>query len=117
LAVILAVLAAWGWARAAMSEMHATLADGWTEMLQEGRDAALASTNITEVADTLRWVGRFYRLPEPPSSGIERHRNNLMERIRAGCQGDIVNHLRQLTGDQLGDNPKPWIEKYAKPER
>jgi len=115
-AAILAVLAAWGWARASLNEVHATLADGWTEMLQESRDTALTSTNVTEVADTLRWVGRFYRPSEPPASGIERHHYNLMERIRVGYQRDIVIHLRQLTGDQLGDDPKPWIEKYAKPE-
>lgn len=115
-AVILAVLAAWGWARASMNELHATLADGWTEMLQEGRDAALQSTNVTEIAGTLRWVGRFYRPPEPPASGIERHHYNLMERIRVGYQQDIVLHLRQLTGDQLADDPKLWIDKYAKPE-
>lgn len=99
-----------------MAEVHTTLADGWTEMLQEGRDAALANTNVTEVADSLRWVGRFYRPPEPPASGIERHHYNLMERVRVSYQRDIVIHLRQLTGDQLGDDPKPWILKYAKPE-
>jgi len=115
-AVILAILAAWGWARASMDEIHAMLADGWTEVMQEGRDAALVNTNVTEVANTLRWVGGFYRPPQPPSSGIERHDYNLMERVRVGYQRDIVLHLRQLTADQLGDNPEPWIEKYAKPE-
>ena len=116
-AAILAVLAAWGWARAAMGEVHAVLADGRTEILQEGRDAALVSTNVTEVADTLRWVGRFYRPPDSPSTGIERNCYNLMERVRVGYQRDIVVHLRELTGDKLGDDPKLWIEKYAKPER
>ncbi|MEK7708017.1 MAG: hypothetical protein AAB380_08490 [Verrucomicrobiota bacterium] len=115
--VILAALAVWGWAKATMNELHATLADGWTDMLQEGRDAALESTNVTEIAGTLRWVGHFYRPPEPPASGIERHHYNLMERVRVGYQRGIVFHLRQLTGDQLGDNPKLWVEKYAKPER
>lgn len=99
-----------------MGEVHATLADGRTEMLQEGRDAALSKTNVTEVADSLRWVGRFYRPPEPPTSGIERHHYNLMERVRVCYQRDIVLHLRQLTGEQLGDDPKLWIQKYAKPE-
>jgi hypothetical protein len=115
-AVILAVLAAWGWARTVMSEVHATLADGWTELLEEGRGAALKSTNVMEVADTLRWVGRFYRPPEPPRSGIERHHYNLMERVRVCYQEDIIIHLREMTGDHLGDDPEPWIEKYAKPE-
>ncbi|MCP5521881.1 MAG: hypothetical protein H7A46_10085 [Verrucomicrobiales bacterium] len=113
---ILAVLAAWGWGRFVMAEIDAALADGWTDMLQEGRDAALAETNVTEVADTLRWVGRFYRPPEPPASGIERHHYHLMERVRASLQQDLVAHLRQLTGDQLGDDPKLWVQKYAKPE-
>lgn len=116
-AVILAALAAWGWARATMSELHAVLVDGWSEMLQEGRDAALESTNVTEVAKTLRWMGHLHRPPETPASPIERRHYNMMERIRLGCQRDIVFHLRQLTGDQLGDDPKLWIEKYAKPER
>ena len=92
------------------------LADGWTQMLQEGRDAALVNTNITEVAGTLRWVGRFYRPSEPPS-GPERHHYNMMERIRISYERDIMLHLRQLTGDQLPDDPKIWIEKYAKPEK
>jgi hypothetical protein len=114
--VISAALAAWGWGRSVIGEVHATLADGWTEMLQEGRDAALANTNITEVADSLRWVGRFYRPPEPPASGIKRHHYNLIERVRASYQRDIVDHLRQLTGNQLADDPQLWIQKYAKPE-
>ncbi|HWQ92394.1 MAG TPA: hypothetical protein VN673_12030 [Clostridia bacterium] len=115
-AVILAVLAAWGWARATMNEIHATLSDGWTDMLQEGRDSALASTNITEIATTLRWVSRFYRSPQPPAHGIERHHYNLMERVRDCYLQDIVAHLRRLTGEELGDDPTLWIEKYAKPE-
>ena len=85
-------------------------------MLQEGRDAALANTNITEVADSLRWVGRFYRPPEPPASGIKRHHYNLIERVRASYQRDIIDHLRQLTGNQIADDPELWIQKYATPE-
>ena len=53
-AVILAILAAWGWARASMDEIHAMLADGWTKVMQEGRDAALMNTNVTKIANTLR---------------------------------------------------------------
>lgn len=115
-AVVFVALAAWGWARATMNEVRSMLADGHTQMLEEARDAALVSSNITEVADTLRWVGRFYRPPEPPD-GPERHIYNLMERVRAGYQRDIMEHLRRLTGDQSSDDPKAWIDKYAKPEK
>jgi hypothetical protein len=115
-AVTFAIVAVWGWARATMNEVRAMLADGHTQMLEEARDAALVGTNTTEVADTLRCIGRFYRPPEPPV-GPERHIYNLMERVRASYQRDIVRHLRQLTGDQLSDDPKVWIDKYAKPEK
>jgi len=114
-AVSFASLAAWGWARALRYEIEAMLADNWTQMLQEGRDGALENTNIVEVAGTLRWIGHFYRWPEPPASGIERRHYNLMERIRVEYQHDVVVRLRQLTGAQLGDDPKLWVEKYAKP--
>ena len=116
-ALILGILAAWGWSRAIMNELRATLADGWTQMLQEGRDGALKSTNVVEIAGTLRWVGYFYRAPVPPAAGIERHHYNLMERVRDGYQREIVAHLRDLTGEQLGEDPKSWIDRYAKPER
>lgn len=115
--VVFVVLAGWGWGRATMGEIHATLADGWTQMLLEERDAALERTNVAVVASSLRWVGRFYRPPEPPPAGIERNLYNLMERVRSAAQHDIVRHLRSITGDQLSDDPKLWIEKYAKPEK
>lgn len=99
-----------------MNEIHAMLADGHTQLLEEARDSALASTNITEVADALRWIGRFYRPPEPPA-GPQRNLYNVMERVRVSYQRDLVRHLRRLTGDQSSDDPKAWIDKYAKPER
>lgn len=114
--IVLVALAAWGWARASMNEIHAMLADGHTKMLEEARDSALVSTNTIEVSDALRFIGRFYRPPEPPT-GPHRHIYNVVERVRASYQRDIVGHLRRLTGDQLSDDPKTWIEKYAKPER
>ena len=115
-AVLFVALAAWEWARATMNEVHTMLADGHTQMLEEARDAALANTNITEVADALRWIGRFYRPPEPPA-GPECHIYNVMEQVRVGYQRDIVAHLRRLTGDQSSDDPRVWIDKYAKPEK
>ncbi len=115
--VVLAILAAWGWARAGLGELDAILTDSWTGMLLEGRDAVLEKTNVAEVALDLRWVGRWNRPPQPPPPGIERHHYNLMERTRVAYQRDIVIHLRHLTSDPLGDDPKLWTDKYAKPER
>lgn len=113
---LLAGLAAWGWARTFMHEFHATLADNWSQMLEESRDSALASTNVANIAAELRWLGRFHRSEQFPS-GIEGRHLSLIERARVAYQRDIVLHLRQLTGDQLGNDPKLWVQKYAKPEK
>jgi hypothetical protein len=37
----------------------------------------------------------------------------LAERVRREVVNDIIENLRQKTGDDLGDNPDAWIQKYA----
>src|SRR5690348_16610669 len=107
LALLLGALAAWGWGRVYLREVNAFLADGRAGMLQEERDAAMTNTNVMEVADRLRWIGGLYRPPQPPS-GAERHHYNLVERVRDCYERDIMLHLRQLTGDNLPNEPKAW---------
>jgi hypothetical protein len=37
----------------------------------------------------------------------------MVERERALAVRDIISHLRAKTGQDLGENPETWIQKYT----
>lgn len=43
-------------------------------------------------------------------SGLDR----TVERVRRSAIRDIIAHLSTLTGEDLGDDPNAWIDRYAK---
>jgi len=95
--------------------MEAMLTDNWAMVLDEMREFGMGQTNAPEIAATLRGVERWYHGPTP-EGGTPRHLHNLMERVRAGVERDLIRHLREVTGEDLGLDPGPWIQKYAKLE-
>jgi hypothetical protein len=40
--------------------------------------------------------------------------DRMVERERTLAVRDIISYLRTKTGQDLGENPEPWIQKYAK---
>jgi hypothetical protein len=113
---IMSGIAAWCGYHGLRNGMETMLTDNWAMVLDEMRQSGLEHTNATEIATTLRDVGRWYHGPAP-DKGTPRHLHNLMERVRAGVERDLIRHLREVTGEDLGMDPNPWIRKYAKPEK
>ena len=109
-------IAAWCGYLGFRNVMEAVLTDNWAMVLDEMRESGMEQTNAPEIAATLRHVERWYHGPTP-DSGTSRHLHNLMERVRAGVERDLIRHLREVAGEDLGADPKPWIQKYAKPEK
>lgn len=82
----------------------------------------LKNTNVAEVANCLRLLTPWFSTPpwadppQPPNSATRRA-YEMMDRVRALNQSAVIAHLRALTGGDLGDDAKPWLEKYAKSEK
>jgi hypothetical protein len=80
--------------------------------------AALNDTNVAVVAIYLRQLTPWAATPpwaDPPQSpdSIARLAYDMMDRVRSLNQQAVIAHLRALTGEDLGDDAKLWIEKYA----
>ncbi len=109
-------IAAWCGYLGFRNGIETVLTDNWAMVLDEMRESGMAHTNAADIAGTLRDADRWYHSPLP-EGGTPRHLHNLMERVRAGVERDLIRHLREVTGEDLGADPKPWIQKYAKPEK
>ncbi|MEI8043682.1 MAG: hypothetical protein WCL11_19895 [Verrucomicrobiota bacterium] len=74
--------------------------------LQKWRDMALQS-EIPKAAEVLGWLSR----DRPSGNGAA------LEQIRSiqwtNATRDIINHLRAKTGEDLGADPQPWVERYG----
>ena len=93
-----------------------------TELCDGLGRAALHTTNVAEVVVCLRQLTPatatppWGDAPQPPDSAAGRI-YDMMDRVRALNQRAVISHLRKLTGEDLGDDARPWIEKYAKLEK
>jgi hypothetical protein len=65
----------------------------------------------TEAADGLRYIVGHY------PSGTLQLRGSRLDRLvelqRAAAIREIIAHLRDTTQENLGDDPGPWISKFA----
>jgi len=76
--------------------------------LQEHRDHALRS-DVSEAAERLLWVSEGTNTKQRAGSPLDR----ICTFQRTNVIHDIIIYLRAKTGEDLGDKPEPWIQKYA----
>jgi hypothetical protein len=60
----------------------------------------------------LEYVVGYYPSGSKQETGSQLDR--MVERESARAVKEIIAYLRTKTGEDLGANPKPWIQKYAK---
>jgi hypothetical protein len=82
-----------------------------TEIFDEMRTRALQS-DAAGAADCLGYVVGYYPSGSKQETGSRLDR--MVERERALAARDIVDYLRTKTGEDLGESPEAWIQKYAK---
>lgn len=91
--------------------LRQALAEEQIVYIQRCRDNALA-LEPAEAAEHLRYILDYY------PSGTKQREGSVLDRLvesqRKRAVADVIAHLRRKTGEDLGDRPEPWIEKYTK---
>ena len=91
--------------------LRTAFADEQTQIFDDMRMRALQSTAAPDIAGSLEYVVFYYPSGSKQRAGSKLDR--VVERHRTAVVRDIVAHLRRTTGQDLGDGPEPWIQKYA----
>lgn len=82
-----------------------------TKIFDEMRTNAL-QTDAAGAASYLDYVVGYYPSGTKQESGSRLDR--MVEHARTLAARDIIAYLRAKTGEDLGDRPEAWIQKYAK---
>lgn len=95
----------------AILSVRTVLATEQISIFSEMRAKALKADEHT-AASCLQYVVGYYPsgTKQVPGSRLDR----LVEQQRASVVKDIVAHLRSQTGQDLGEAPEMWIQKYSK---
>ena len=86
-------------------------AEKQTEIFEGMRSRALQSTTPVNIASSLSYAVSYYPSYSKQNSGSSL--DQIVERHRSAVLREIIAHLRRTTGEDLGDNPEPWLKKYA----
>ena len=76
--------------------------------LQKHRDSALGA-DVSEATKRLLWVSEGTNTKQSPGSPLD----EMCTAQRTNMVRDIIVYLRAKTGENLGEKPQPWIEKYG----
>ena len=82
-----------------------------TKILAEMRTQALQN-DAAGAAGCLEYVVGYY--PSGTKQEVGSRLDRMVERERTLAVRDIVAYLRTKTGQDLGESPEVWIQKYAK---
>lgn len=92
-------------------KIRVAFASEQTQIFEDMRTKAFQGDAAT-AAGCLQYVVWYYPsgTKQVPSSRLDR----MVEREREHAVRDILSYLRTKTGEDLGENPEAWIEKYDK---
>jgi hypothetical protein len=105
---VLCSLLFWNYGRLTI---RVVFADEQTQIFEEMRTKALRSDAV-DAAGCLQYVVYYYTSGSKQETGTQLDR--MVERDRTLAVRDIIAHLRTKTGQDLGESPEAWIQKYAK---
>ena len=95
----------YGWLKIGVS-----FASEQTQIFEDMRTKALQS-DVAGAACCLEYVVGYYPSGTKQQTGSKLDR--MVERERAHAERDIIAYLRTKTGQDLGQSPEAWIQKYA----
>lgn len=80
----------------------------WNTVVDYDRSRRVDHMNIEETVDALDYAAHL---------GLRvrnRYLNEIMDREQALVVRDIIEQLRKKTGEDLGDDPEAWIQKFGR---
>ena len=111
LAALCAVLLVGLFLAHSVRNMRVAFAEDQTRTVNEMLDRSLQSTDPGEIAGYLRCTCDCY------PSGTKQVRGSRLDRIverhRSLAVAGIIEHLKVVTGEDLGPDPKPWTDRFA----
>jgi hypothetical protein len=94
----------------AVSDYPVLSAAGQVEVFEDMRTRASGSSDPSQIVGYLEYAESYYPI------GCKQQPGSPLDRIVAGYRKavirEIIGRLRTVTGQDLGGQPKPWIEKY-----
>src|SRR5262245_45870742 len=90
--------------------LRVALADEQTAIFEQMRAQALRS-GPAEAAGCLDYAVNYYPSGTKQEAGSRLDR--VVERHRVSAVRDIIAHLRSKTGQDHGDDPRAWVERFA----
>jgi len=102
-------LAVWCLVRYAALSVEVGLARERVQVIAYATDRALRGTPA-EAAAHLEYVLGYYPPGQGRSAGAEL--DAIVETHRRVCTRQIIEHLKRTTGENLGDEPRAWIERF-----
>ncbi len=91
--------------------LHTNFADETTKIIQDMRNEALATDDPHRAANYLGYAINYYPSGTKQLQGS--HLDTVVERQREDAVIAILRHLRELTGEDLGNDPDPWMKKFS----
>lgn len=105
------VLAGWLFFRYAEKTILVAFADEQTQIFEEMRARALQARTPGEASGYLEYAVNYYPSGTKQDTGTRLDR--MVERARQANIREMIAHLRVQTGQDLGDDPGPWIARFA----
>ena len=109
-AVLLAILSAWLFVDYAILKVRLGLAHMYITVFEEMRVAALETSVPSEAVGQMRGTIGYYQSGSTlkPDSMLD----EMVETARAHVVRDIIDHLRKIAPEDLGEDSEPWLEEY-----
>ncbi len=79
----------------------------------EQRRTEAAKGDISQAASSLKQVVEFWPLKVPRHGDFA----GVVSAFQASTIREIIARMRSLAGEDLGEDPQPWLEKYYKKEK
>ncbi len=107
----LGLLSGWLFWKRTWLAVEVAFATEQTKIFDDMYTKALAISNPVEIAGYLDYAVGYYPSGTKQRTGSQL--DEIVERSRANSIREIIAHLRSRTGQDLGDDPRKWIDQYA----
>ena len=109
-AVLFAILSAWFFVDYGIQHVRLGLAHSYVTIFEVMRESALETTDPSEAVGRMRGTIGYY--PSGSTLVPDSKLDDMVEAARAHVVRDIIDHLRKIAPEDLGDDSDAWLEKY-----